>query len=252
MKTGIWMLFVFAALFPAAAWASPENKGAELQDNLDMRGLDNAGGKGSGIGVDWGDDLLDLSADDEQRNEALKVAAEYVHKYGTNEMMVMLSDPNLTMQDRIALFLILLMNQMDKNIGEQAEKIQKIQSGERIQTADPEARSVDLETAKLKQLTGSREQVFDTLKAVMDKMDRAAQSVLQDLRGGGSGAPAAPPQTSVKSAAGDGSQTKGSFSEVSGLDLEQAPVDYRTGSEDTSGKAPSQNSAPPNVVNKRQ
>lgn len=249
------VMFVFLFLCASSGvWANPENKGTEAAPGgmEELRGLDQGGG-GSAPGVDWGEDLKKA----EQRmalEGALQKAGRVLGPAEQEKLSRLMEDPGLTMEDRLTLLLTEIMQGMDRQIREQADKIQAIQQGDRTAVQGGEAPGVDREAAKLEKLTDTRSQVFNTLKSLIESQDASARSVLESMRDGGAPAAAgsggSPMVIPVES---DASAVKGSFSEAAGLESEVNPVEYRTGAEDSAAsKEPASRSHVPNIVQKRQ
>ena len=119
----------------------------------------------------------------------------------------LLADPTLALEDKITLFLMLVMTEMDKEIEDQAEYLNEIQNPQAVNdppgtggvtpgggtggkggsgggTADPSTEtnpSVDVETLKLKRLVDKRSQMFDTLRQIIDKYNDTAKNIIQSI-----------------------------------------------------------------------
>ncbi|MBI4816165.1 MAG: hypothetical protein HY791_07905 [Deltaproteobacteria bacterium] len=132
-----------------------------------------------------------------------------------------LNDPSLTIEDKVTLMLMLVMKKQDNDIERQAQYINSIQqqqsnrgakgtttagmlggvagtalggpagskaggaiSGMVGGTGDPatnNAPSIDVETLKLQRMVTKRTQMFDMLKAIIDKYNETAKGVIQSL-----------------------------------------------------------------------
>ncbi len=136
MKIGIWMmLFVFAALFPAAAWATLDTKGAELSDeNMDsVRGAENAGVPG------WDSDTnpKNQAEKDKAAMDELKKAEETLGKdtmKPVTELLAQLEGQNMPVKDKLVLILMKLSKNQDAENPAQAES--------RSQMTDAVARAI--------------------------------------------------------------------------------------------------------------
>ena len=131
-----------------------------------------------------------------------------------------LSDPSLTMEDKIMLALMVICQKMDEDIKRQTEYINNLQNqqGNRKKGAgmlglagtaagaalggpagakiggglgskigggggqDGE-KSIDMETKKLERMITKRSQLFDTLGKIMERYDQSAKNVIQSMRG---------------------------------------------------------------------
>ncbi|MBI2378524.1 MAG: hypothetical protein HYV07_31285 [Deltaproteobacteria bacterium] len=132
-----------------------------------------------------------------------------------------LNDPSLTIEDKVTLMLMLVMKKQDNDIERQAQYINSIQqqqsnrggkgsttagmlggvagtalggpnsaekggaiSGMVGGTGNPatnNAPSIDVETLKLQRMVTKRQQMFDMLKAIIDKYNETAKGVIQSL-----------------------------------------------------------------------
>ncbi|MEQ8275782.1 MAG: hypothetical protein RMA76_38960 [Deltaproteobacteria bacterium] len=101
-----------------------------------------------------------------------------------------LSDPALTVEDKVALMLMIIMKQMDKQIEAQANYInalQQQQSGGKGGgkggggKGGGSAPSIDVETMKLKRLIDKRSQMFDMLRQIIDKYNETAKNLIQSI-----------------------------------------------------------------------
>ena len=126
-----------------------------------------------------------------------------------------LNDPSLTVEDRVTLMIMLIMNKMDKDIQNQAEYINSIQqqqskrgggggkggkggkggfmgigggkgkggSGGPFGGANGgnNAPSIDVETMKLKRMIDKRSQMFDMLRQIIDKYNQTAKGIIDSI-----------------------------------------------------------------------
>ena len=97
-----------------------------------------------------------------------------------------LGDPALTVEDKVALMLMQIMKQMDKQIEAQANYInslQQQQSGGKGGggKGGGSAPSIDVETMKLKRLIDKRSQMFDMLRQIIDKYNETAKNLIQSI-----------------------------------------------------------------------
>ncbi len=98
--------------------------------------------------------------------------------YGApNPALSALSDPSLTVEDKVALTLMMVMNQMDKEIEGQTQKIQALQG----QGGQAGQSSIDVESMKLNRLVTKRQQMFDTLRSIIDKYNETAKNTIQSM-----------------------------------------------------------------------
>jgi hypothetical protein len=107
-----------------------------------------------------------------------------------NQIEDVLSDPSLTVEDKVTLFLMLVMKKMDKDIEAQADYIEQLQQQQNKAAADarlqgkapPESNaSIDVESQKLARLVTKRNQMFDILRSIIDKYNETAKNIIQSL-----------------------------------------------------------------------
>lgn len=117
-------------------------------------------------------------------------------------MSGILSDPALTVEDKVTLFLMQIMKRMDNEIEQQMNYVNQLQNqgGRRGQAGgagggDPNAAaataaglepggsdsSIDVETIKLKRLIDKRSQMFDMLRQIVDKYNETAKGIIQSM-----------------------------------------------------------------------
>ncbi len=94
-------------------------------------------------------------------------------------------DAGLSVEDKIALMLMLIMRNMDREIEDQARRVQSLQATGARKPA-PAARqdaspSIDVETMKLKRVIDKRSQMFDTLRQIIDRHNDTAKNVIQTV-----------------------------------------------------------------------
>jgi hypothetical protein len=130
-----------------------------------------------------------------------------------------LSDPSLTMEDKIMLALMLICSKMDEDIKRQTEYLNQLQNQQGARNKKGGAlgaigglagtalggpvggmvgstvggklggggqdgeKSIDLETKKLERMIQKRAQLFDTLSKIMERYDQSAKNVIQSMRG---------------------------------------------------------------------
>ncbi|MBI4821234.1 MAG: hypothetical protein HY791_33550 [Deltaproteobacteria bacterium] len=111
-----------------------------------------------------------------------------------------LNDPSLTVEDKVTLMLMLITKKMDQDIERQTQYINSIQQqqgnrqggggkgggkggkgGGGGQAGGNSAPSIDVETLKLQRMVTKRQQMFDMLKAIIDKYNETAKGVIQSL-----------------------------------------------------------------------
>ncbi len=132
-----------------------------------------------------------------------------------------LSDPSLTMEDKIMLALMLICSKMDEDIKRQTEYLNQLQNQQGARNkkggllgavgglaggalggpvgaglgsalgkgvggaggGQDGEKSIDLETKKLERMIQKRSQLFDTLSKIMERYDQSAKNVIQSMRG---------------------------------------------------------------------
>jgi hypothetical protein len=132
-----------------------------------------------------------------------------------------LSDPSLTMEDKIMLALMLICSKMDEDIKRQTEYLNQLQNQQGARNKKGGAlgaigglagtalggpvggmlgssvggklggagggqdgeKSIDMETKKLERMIQKRSQLFDTLSKIMERYDQSAKNVIQSMRG---------------------------------------------------------------------
>ena len=115
-----------------------------------------------------------------------------------------LSDPTLTVEDKITFLLYLLMRTLDLQIERQGRYIMNLQlegiegdAARREGKQDPSGwadvgdrrkeeekrrqSSVDTETLNLKRLVDKRAQIFDTLRQIIDRYNQTAKSLIDSM-----------------------------------------------------------------------
>ncbi|MCB9648060.1 MAG: hypothetical protein H6730_15830 [Deltaproteobacteria bacterium] len=117
----------------------------------------------------------------------------------------LLADPSLTVEDKVTLLIMLIMNKMDDDIQRQAEYINSIQQQQSSRTngggggkggkfgmgasgpfgatdgGSNNSPSIDVETMKLKRLIDKRSQMFDMLRQIIDKYNETAKGIIQSI-----------------------------------------------------------------------
>ena len=182
---------------------------SQILGQLGVQGFDGlqGGGQGSLNPLAW-PGLINNNTRGEEYNHQAQVTS-------------VLNDPALTVEDRVMLMLMLICKKMDKDIQNQSEYINRIQqqqsntsqkatqagkagsiagmqaggpTGAKIgqsvanklatgsqQQGHSGAPSIDIETKKLERMIQKRTQMFDMLKAIMEKYDATAKNVIQSL-----------------------------------------------------------------------
>jgi hypothetical protein len=105
-----------------------------------------------------------------------------------------MNDPSLTVEDKVTLLLMQIMKKLDKEIEQQANNLQNLQAqgggqggaggaqgmggmgGQGGQTP-----SIDVESMKLKRLIDKRNQMFDTLRQIVDKYNQTAKGIIDTV-----------------------------------------------------------------------
>ncbi|MBI2376422.1 MAG: hypothetical protein HYV07_20675 [Deltaproteobacteria bacterium] len=118
-----------------------------------------------------------------------------------DEIAKLMNDPSLTVEDKVTLMLMQICKKMDKDIEKQSQYINKIQQQQgqkgggsgNIKGGGGEggaggaggkgdsAPSIDVETLKLQRMVTKRQQMFDMLKAIIDKYNETAKGVIQSM-----------------------------------------------------------------------
>jgi hypothetical protein len=115
----------------------------------------------------------------------------------------LLADPSLTVEDKVTLLIMLIMNKMDDDIQRQAEYINSIQQQQSSRTqggkggkfgmggatgpfggadgGQGSSPSIDVETMKLKRMIDKRSQMFDMLRQIIDKYNETAKGIIQSI-----------------------------------------------------------------------
>ncbi|MBI4816843.1 MAG: hypothetical protein HY791_11325 [Deltaproteobacteria bacterium] len=141
-------------------------------------------------------------------------AVERAHQMQVSSV---LNDPSLTVEDKVTLMLMLITKKMDRDIENQTQYINSIQqqqgnrqgkgkglglvggvagaalggpAGAKVGSSvggkignggNNSAPSIDVETLKLQRMVTKRQQMFDMLKAIIDKYNETAKGVIQSL-----------------------------------------------------------------------
>lgn len=103
------------------------------------------------------------------------------------------NDPSLSVEDKVALLLTQIMKKMDKEIEAQANQLQALQGQQNGQGAlgaggkgaggmeGGAQPSIDVESMKLKRLIDKRNQMFDTLRQIVDKYNQTAKGMIDSV-----------------------------------------------------------------------
>ncbi len=124
----------------------------------------------------------------------------HYERFHQNEADLLMSDPSLTVEDKVTLLLMLIMKKMDRDIENQAQYINSIQQqqssrgakggkGNPINTgpfgqlsgSGNQSPSIDVETMKLKRMIDKRSQMFDMLRQIIDKYNETAKNMIQSM-----------------------------------------------------------------------
>ena len=124
----------------------------------------------------------------------------YYERFHQNEADLLMSDPSLTVEDKVTLLLMLIMKKMDRDIENQAQYINSIQQqsssrgskggkGNPVNTgpfgqlsgSGNQSPSIDVETMKLKRMIDKRSQMFDMLRQIIDKYNETAKNMIQSM-----------------------------------------------------------------------
>jgi hypothetical protein len=123
------------------------------------------------------------------------------------ETASVLSDPSLTVEDKVTLLIMLIMKKMDRDIERQAQYINSIQQQQSSREpgggqnngggqfgfnaggpfggpggeAGGNSPSIDVETMKLKRLIDKRSQMFDMLRQIIDKYNQTAKGIIDTI-----------------------------------------------------------------------
>jgi hypothetical protein len=119
-----------------------------------------------------------------------------------------LSDPSLTVEDKVTLMIMLIMKKMDQDIERQSQYINSIQQQQSNRGGGKggkggkggggfmgvgkgkggggaggggESPSIDVETMKLKRMVDKRSQMFDMLRQIIDKYNETAKGIIQSI-----------------------------------------------------------------------
>jgi hypothetical protein len=94
-----------------------------------------------------------------------------------------MSDGGLTVEDKITLMIMRIMNKMDRQIEQQANYINQLQQQQTANGGQPVqgAPSIDVETMKLKRLVDKRSQMFDMLRQIIDKYNQTAKGIIDSI-----------------------------------------------------------------------
>jgi hypothetical protein len=109
-----------------------------------------------------------------------------------------LNDPSLTVEDKVTLMIMLIMQKMDKDIEKMAQDINKLQQQQQQgagggggggkggggggAAAAGGDKSIDVETMKMKRLIDKRSQMFDMLRQIIDKYNQTAKGIIDSMR----------------------------------------------------------------------
>jgi len=86
------------------------------------------------------------------------------------------SDQSLSIQDTVTFARLALMRKIDRDIGDQARRVEQLQNS---MAQNP--REIDVETIKLKRLIDKRSQQFDLLRKTIDKYNETARAIIDSM-----------------------------------------------------------------------
>jgi hypothetical protein len=87
-----------------------------------------------------------------------------------------LEDPTLTLEDKLTLTRMMLIQKLDDDIAEQTRRVNALQN------SSSTGHSIDVETMKLKRLIDKRSQTFDMLRQIIDKYNETAKGIIDSMR----------------------------------------------------------------------
>jgi hypothetical protein len=107
---------------------------------------------------------------------------------GGGDTGAVLSDPGLTVEDKVTLLIMMIMKKMDQDIERQANYINALQQQQQggggkggKGGGGGGAPSIDVETMKLKRLIDKRSQMFDMLRQIIDKYNQTAKGIIDSM-----------------------------------------------------------------------
>lgn len=92
-----------------------------------------------------------------------------------------LTDPHLTVEDKITLMLMLIMNKMDKQIEAEGQYVNQLQQQQQNSKGGSKGPSIDVETMKLKRMIDKRSQMFDLLRQIIDRYNETAKGIIDKM-----------------------------------------------------------------------
>jgi hypothetical protein len=103
-----------------------------------------------------------------------------------NDLGNAFNDPTLTVEDKVTLLLMQIMKKLDKEIEAQGNNLQKLQAqGGQGQNGmngqGGQGPSIDVESMKLKRLVDKRNQMFDTLRQIVEKYNQTAKGMIDTV-----------------------------------------------------------------------
>lgn len=104
---------------------------------------------------------------------------------GLGDNIMGMNDAGLTVEDKVTLLLMQIMKKLDKEIEQQGNNLQKLQAQGGAQGAGGapggQTPSIDVESMKLKRLIDKRNQMFDTLRQIVDKYNQTAKGMIDTV-----------------------------------------------------------------------
>jgi hypothetical protein len=99
------------------------------------------------------------------------------------EIDAILADPNISIEDKISMILLKIMELMDQKIDAKLKEIRDVQAtpSEEGNAEGSSQKSMDTLNFELQRLATKRSQLFDTMSAIVNKYDQTAQRIIQNL-----------------------------------------------------------------------
>jgi TIR domain len=121
--------------------------------------------------------LASISKGDGNSN-AFKLSQDLARQYlpADPQIQATLSDPSLSPEDKMTLTLMAVMNKLDADIADQAQRTNALQS------SSSSNQSIDVEAMKLKRMIDKRSQMFDMLRQIIDKYNQTAKGIIDSMR----------------------------------------------------------------------
>ncbi|HJL44021.1 MAG TPA: hypothetical protein RMG48_22135 [Myxococcales bacterium LLY-WYZ-16_1] len=94
-----------------------------------------------------------------------------------NSYAGVMSDPSLTVEDKVALAFMLILKKFDKDIEQQMNRVNAMQN----QQGNQGNSSIDVEALKLSRMVTKRQQMADILRQIIDKYNQTAKGVIDGI-----------------------------------------------------------------------